>query len=173
MRKIELAEVQRLEADAKRRALEKERRVEQELSRAAERKLLEEKVAAQYFSQQYLGSLHSGVFDMLEDQGFFYDPLQKEIEEITMIELIGSLRARSDLYEAAQMIADELIAGARLKAKEFEERAIAFRTELAERKIREDVLASEKKAEELRLIAEQLAKEEAAGDDADNPDTDN
>ena len=172
VRKIELAEVQRLEADAKRRALEKERRVEQELSRAAERKLLEEKVAAQYFSQQYLGSLHSGVFDMLEDEGFFYDPLQKEIEEITITDLIASLRVRSDLYEAAQIIADELIAGAKLKAEEFEEKALLFRKEATERKVREDIAERERKEEELRVIAEQLAAAEAAGDE-DGQDAEN
>jgi hypothetical protein len=117
VRKIELAEVQRLEAEHRRKALEKERRVEQELVRAAEKKTLEEKIAAQYFAQQYLGTLHTGVFDMLEDQGFFYDPLQREIEDFTIVDLLASLRTRSDFYEAAQQIADELIAAARMKAK--------------------------------------------------------
>ena len=52
MRKVELAEVQRLEADARRKTQEKERRVEQEKDRAAARKTLEVKIAAQSFAHQ-------------------------------------------------------------------------------------------------------------------------
>ena len=133
VRKIELAEVQRLQAELKRRTSEKERRVEQEIKRIAERQILEEKIAAQYFAQQYLGSLHDGVFDVLEDQGFFYDPLRQEIEEITMVDLLESLMSRSKYYEASQEIVNELIAAARSKAKQCEDKAILFRIEEGKR----------------------------------------
>ena len=169
VRKIELAEVQRLEAEAKRKALEKERRVEQEQQRAADRRILEEKIAAQFFAQQYLGSLHNGVFDLLEDQGFFFDPLQREIEEITMVDLLAGLRARSGFYEAAQEICDELIAAARLKAKEYEDKAVALRIEAAKRKEREDAEAIIAKAEAARVAAEQAAAAEAAGEEGEAP----
>ena len=54
LRSIELAEVQRLEAEAKRKMKEKSRRIEQEHVRAEKIKAIEEKVAAQYFASQYL-----------------------------------------------------------------------------------------------------------------------
>ena len=65
---------------------------------------MEEKIAAKFFAQQYLGSLHTNVFDMLQDQGYFYDPLQKEIEDIVLVDLLAGLRIQSDGYEAAQVI---------------------------------------------------------------------
>lgn len=169
VRKIELAEVQRLEAEARRKALEKERRVEQELLHAAERQTLEEKIAAQYFAQQYLGSLHSGVFDTLEEQGFFFDPLQKEIEEITMVDLLASLRSRSDFYEAAQEIADELIAAARMKAKEYEDKAVKFRQIALQRRIEKEAAAVIEKALLEKILAEKLALVEDAGEEGENP----
>ena len=130
VRKIELAEVQRLEAELKRKTSEKERRLEQEVKRVADRQILEEKIAAQYFAQQYLGSLHDGIFDVLEDQGFFYDPLRKEIEEMTMVDILEGLIGRSDYYEASQEIVNELLEAARLKAKEYEKKADLFRIEM-------------------------------------------
>ena len=170
VRKIELSEVQRLEAEARRKAQEKERRIAQERKRVEEKRKLEEKIAAKYFAQQYLGSLHTNVFDMLQvmclfhpapkqdtfhpapkaarpltvlcdpsvpprrqDQGYFYDPLQKEIEEIVLVDLLAGLRVQSDGYEAAQEIADELIAAARAKAREYEEKARQMRVALEAR----------------------------------------
>ena len=40
---------------------------------------------------------------MLQDQGYFYDPLQKEIEDIVLVDLLAGLRIQSDGYEAAQV----------------------------------------------------------------------
>ena len=137
VRKIELAEVQRLEAEARRKAQEKERRIAQERKRVEEKRKLEEKIAAKFFAQQYLGSLHTNVFDMLQDQGYFYDPLQKEIEEIVLVDLLAGLRVQSDGYEAAQEIANELIAAARAKAREYEEKARQMRAALEARLLRE------------------------------------
>lgn len=71
IRNVELAEVQRLEAEAHRKTREKEKRIAQEVKRLTDRKQLEEKIAARAFSQQYLSSLHVGVFDTLTEQGFF------------------------------------------------------------------------------------------------------
>jgi radial spoke head protein 3 len=158
VRQIEFAEVQRLQAEAKRKALEKERRLEQELVRAADRQELEEKVAAQFFTQQYLGSLHSGVFDVLEGEGHFYDPLQKEIEEITMVDLLAGLQERSDLYEAAQEIANELILAATSKAKEYEEIFAILQNIANEKREKELIIEAAEKKEALRTASIRLAE---------------
>ena len=156
IRKIELAEVQRLEAAAKRKSQEKERRIEQEAIRAAQRKLLEEKVAAQFFAQQYLGSLHCGVFDMLENQGFFYDPLQKEIEDCTMVDLLAELKLKSNYYEIAQGMLDELIRGAGQKAAEYEKETAILRLKAAEKLQADADSALKEKEREAVIIKEDI-----------------
>jgi radial spoke head protein 3 len=169
VRQIEFAEVQRLQAEVKRKALEKERRLEQELVRAADRQMLEEKVAAQFFTQQYLGSLHSGVFDVLEGEGHFYDPLQKEIEEVTMIDLLAGLRGRSDLYEAADEIVKELISAATTKAGEYEEMfAILQKKKYNEKREKEAIIEAAEKKEAMRIASAHLAEAAAiAASEAD------
>ena len=164
VRQIELAEVQRLQAEAKRKAFEKERRLEQELVRAADRQLLEEKVAAQFFTQQYLGSLHSGVFDILEDQGHFYDPLQKEIEEVTMVDILAGLRGRSDLYDAAQELANELIMAATKKAREYEEMFAVLQSAATAQREQDAIIEALKEKEAARVAAVLLAQAEAEAD---------
>ena len=160
MRKVELAEVQRLEADARRKVQEKERRVEQEKDRAAARKNLEVKIAAQYFAHQYLGTIHTSVFDLLHEQGFFYDPLRKEIEDIAMKDLLFSLKKKSDYYESAQLIIDELIVAAKTKAKSYEGKALILRREAAEQHVIEIAIAARLKADTEMIAAKMKAAEE-------------
>jgi len=160
IRDVELAEVQRLESEAKRRAAEKERRLEQERKRAAEKRILQEKIAARSFSQQYLGSLHTNVFDTLEGEGFFYDPVRKEIEDIFLADVIKELRRQADAYVAAHQVAFELLENARIVSRSFGDEAIMLRQLLAERIAREAAQKAAyeaemaRQAEEARLAAE-------------------
>jgi hypothetical protein len=147
--------VQRLEAEIKRKATEKNRRIAQEKKRLEDRRRLEETVAARAFSNQFLGELHNSVFDMLEEQGHFYDPVQREVEELFMGELMQGVRAGAECYEAASIIAMEILEAARAKAKVFEAEAIRLRREM------EAQLAAEE-AERKRIEDEQLAAEAAA-----------
>lgn len=55
------------------------RRLEQQKERARQRKLLEEKVAAQSYARSYLSDLQDNIFTTLEREGAFYDPLKKEV----------------------------------------------------------------------------------------------
>lgn len=155
VRNIELAEVQRLEAEVRRKTQEKEKRISQELKRLADRKELEEKIAARAFSQQYLSSLHVGVFDTLTEQGFFYDPVKKEVEETFLPELLASIGNRADSYTSAQQIAEELIEGAKKYARAYEKVAIKSRAEARARAAEEE--------ERVRLIrqAEEAARKSA------------
>ncbi len=171
IRNIELAEVQRLEMEIKRKAQEKERRIAQERKRMEDRRRLEETIAARAFSNQFLGELHISVFDMLQEQGHFYDPVQREVEELFMGDLLGGLLKGAACFEAASQIAMELIEGARTKARAFEANAIKLREEAKAKLIREEE-ERRRKAEEERLAAEaairaaELAAEaaEAAGE---------
>jgi hypothetical protein len=168
VRNIELAEVQRLEMEIKRKAQEKERRIAQERQRLEDRRRLEETIAARAFSNQFLGELHLNVFDMLEEQGHFYDPVKREVEELFMGDLLNGLLRGAASYEAASQIAMELIEGARIKAKAFETQAVALREEKRARLAKEeaDRLA---KIEEERLAALEAARLlEAAGEEGES-----
>jgi hypothetical protein len=165
IRNVELAEVKRLEAEARRKAEERARRVEQEKKRVADRRILEEKIASRSFAQQYLGQLHEQVFDVLEEEGVFYDPVKKEVEEVFMKKLIGGLNQKTGGYDAAEAIAEELLMNALQKAKEFGKEGTRLR------KIREAELEEERrKEEEARAKAEAeaaaaRAAAEAAGEE--------
>lgn len=167
IRNIELAEVQRLEAEIKRKEAEKQRRVAQEKKRLDERRQLEETIAARAFTNQFLGELHINVFDMLQEQGHFYDPVQKEVEELFIGDLLAGVVANANCYEAASEIAFELLRNAQLKAKSFEKEAIRLREELKE-KVRQEELA---RLEEERIAREQ-AEAEAKAAEENNAETD-
>jgi radial spoke head protein 3 len=80
IRNAELAETQRLEEEERRRREERERRLAQE--KEMRRKELEtrDKIAARAFAVRYLETLVPSVLGTLEDAGFFFDPVEREIE---------------------------------------------------------------------------------------------
>lgn len=163
IRNVEMAEVQRLEAEIKRKQLEKERRVMQEKKRLEDRRRLEEIIAARQFTTQFLGELHTSVFDVLEEQGHFYDPVKREIEENFMGNLLLGVTRGADRYEAASVIMLEILEQARIKARAFEKECIRMRAEL---KVQKEQAERDRiqREEEARLAAEAAAKaaEEAA-----------
>jgi hypothetical protein len=154
IRNVELAEVQRLEGEIKRKAAEKDRRIAQEKKRLEDRRRLEETVAARAFSDQFLGELHVSVFDMLQEQGHFYDPVTREVEMLFMPQLIAGLTRGGGCYEAAAELAAELVEAARGKARAFEAEAVRLRQEM------QATIEAEKEAE--RLEEARVAEAEAA-----------
>jgi hypothetical protein len=167
IRNVELAEVQRLEAEAQRKLREKQKRMAQEAERLKARKALEEKIAARAFSHQYLSSLHLEVFDNLASEGFFYDPVRKEVEDIMLPGLFSTVSRRVDAYASAQRIAEELIEGARSFARKFEAAAQQAREEARARaaaaaEAERQRLLQEAEAEKARKAAEEAAAAAAA-----------
>ena len=118
VRNVELVEVQQLEAEERRKIQERVRRVDQEKKRIADKAIVENKIAARCFAQQYLSSLHDDVFETLESQGVFFDPVKKEIEEDFMNGLVAGVTVGADRYSAAKTIADELLAEAMKQSKQ-------------------------------------------------------
>ncbi|KAJ6654447.1 hypothetical protein lerEdw1_006868 [Lerista edwardsae] len=80
LRRAELAEVQRLEEQERRHREEKERRKRQQLQVLQKEKETSEKIAARAFAQRYLSDLIPSVFGSLRDSGYFYDPVERDIE---------------------------------------------------------------------------------------------
>lgn len=102
-RKCELVETQRLQEQERRRQQEKvcrrekyqcsyfssglfmfpqERRMKQQKDALVKEKETSEKVAARAFAQSYLSDLVPSVFSTLNQNGFFYDPVERGIHTI-------------------------------------------------------------------------------------------
>ena len=111
-RNAELAEVQRLEAEARRKFEEKQRRVTQESDRIVHEKDVEEKVAARAFAKEYLTDLHENVFGGLVDDGTFYDPLVKEVEDVFMPWVTDQVVDRLDRVALSRKLATMVLESA-------------------------------------------------------------
>jgi len=84
VRNSELVATQRMEAAEKRRVEEKLRRLQQERERAERERMVRAKVAASTFSRGYLSGIVASVFNQLQANGTFYDPILHEVEEVFM-----------------------------------------------------------------------------------------
>ncbi|XP_007943482.1 radial spoke head protein 3 homolog [Orycteropus afer afer] len=80
LRNVELAEVQRLEEQERRHREEKERRKQQQWEIVHKHNETAQKIAARAFAQRYLADLLPSVFGSLRDGGYFYDPIERDIE---------------------------------------------------------------------------------------------
>lgn len=116
-RNAELAEVQRLEAEAKRKFQEKQRRIKEEQVKKAARANLEDKVAARSFAKHYLSDLHSTVFSNLMQSGHFYDPLQKEVTDKFIPFVLNNACAQVEKIAIARSLSDALISNALAKTQ--------------------------------------------------------
>ncbi|NP_001121286.1 radial spoke head 3 L homeolog isoform X1 [Xenopus laevis] len=100
LRNAELAEAQRLEEQERRHREEKERRKKQHREILLKEKETAEKVAARAFAQQYLADLVPSVFSSLRDNGYFYDPVERDVETAFMpwlMEEVENIMKKNDL----------------------------------------------------------------------------
>ncbi|CAM9455603.1 unnamed protein product [Ectocarpus sp. 4 AP-2014] len=144
-RDAEMAEVQRMEAEAKRKSAEKMRRMKQQQEVKKAREALLEKVAARSFAKNYLSNLKTDVFDDLEDEGHFYDPLSKEVREVFLPWLMGDMVRKVDEAVESMAVVDGLLSGATAHASRIHREAVEA-----------------KEAERARIVAEALAEAEEA-----------
>ncbi|XP_017267352.1 radial spoke head protein 3 homolog [Kryptolebias marmoratus] len=121
LRNNELAEVQRLQEQERRRREEKERRIAQQKEVLKKERETAEKVAALVYTQQYLSSLLPAVFGSLRDHGYFYDPVEKDIETNFLPWLVAEAHANLEKRHASRELLDTLICEVTEKRlKEFE-----------------------------------------------------
>ena len=76
-RNAEVVETQRLEEQERRRREEKDRRMQQQREALLKEKETAERIAARAFAQSYLADLVPSVFSTLNQNGFFYDPVER------------------------------------------------------------------------------------------------
>ncbi|KAF0976789.1 hypothetical protein FDP41_004084 [Naegleria fowleri] len=108
-RNAELAETQRLEAAEKRRFEEKERRKEQERQRLQREQECRRKLASRQFANQYLENLDLNVFTTLQEEGFFYDIVHRQVEQEFMPFLIQLTNQELDKKRQARVEVDNII----------------------------------------------------------------
>lgn len=108
-RKEEVLESQRLEAAEKRKFEEKERRKQQEMARIQREKETREKLRARMFAKSFLMNLENRVFSRLEDEGWFHDAVQREVELEMMPWLLDQMEKELDKTRKARALVDELI----------------------------------------------------------------
>ncbi|ORZ38842.1 radial spoke 3 [Catenaria anguillulae PL171] len=106
-RAAELAEVQRLEQAEKRRTEEKERRKAEAARLLQEKHDAASKVAAASFASVYLSSLVPSAFGALQDEGFFYDAREREVQQMFLPWITGQVEARIQKLATARLLVDD------------------------------------------------------------------
>ncbi|XP_039425854.1 radial spoke head protein 3 homolog isoform X3 [Corvus cornix cornix] len=109
LRNAELAELQRLEEQDRRIREEKERRRLEHLEKLRKQKETAEKVAARAFAQRYLADLIPSVFNNLHASGFFYDPIERDIETDFLPWLMSEVEETLQRKVLGRMMLDSLI----------------------------------------------------------------
>lgn len=117
MRKEEEIERQRLEAAEQRREAEKNRRIQQEKERIQREKITKEKLASRMFAQQFLQNLEHRVFARLEDEGWFYDAVEREVETQFLPWLLDQADAELEAKRRLQQLARDILAAAQRKVQ--------------------------------------------------------
>eukprot|EP01007_Sphenomonas_quadrangularis_P003651 NODE_765_length_1194_cov_91.394760_g617_i0.p1 GENE.NODE_765_length_1194_cov_91.394760_g617_i0~~NODE_765_length_1194_cov_91.394760_g617_i0.p1 ORF type:complete len:329 (-),score=67.11 NODE_765_length_1194_cov_91.394760_g617_i0:117-1103(-) len=108
-RREELIETQRLEAAERRKFEEKEARKKQEHERLQRERVTREKLAARMFAKQFLGNLELRVFARLEDEGWFHDAVEREVETSFMPWLADTVSHTLDERRKARKLVDDLV----------------------------------------------------------------
>ncbi|ESO85775.1 hypothetical protein LOTGIDRAFT_130261 [Lottia gigantea] len=109
LRNAELVEQQRLEEQERRHREEKERRMKQQHEVLKKEKETAEKIAARAFAQSYLADLVPSVFGTLADNGYFYDPVERDVEQGFMPWLMEQVEIQLEKSELGRMVLDGII----------------------------------------------------------------
>ncbi|KAH7293868.1 hypothetical protein KP509_28G046000 [Ceratopteris richardii] len=82
IRAAELVATQRMEAAERRINEERTKRVEQEKKRLEEEEKTKQKTEVQMYVRGYLKNMTDSIFRTLQKLNYFYDPVEKEVEEL-------------------------------------------------------------------------------------------
>ena len=109
IRNAELVETQRLEEQERRHKEEKERRVKQAREVLKLERETAVKVAARAFAMNYLTDLIPTVFDTLRSYGYFFDPVEKDVEEGFIPELVNEVADSLERKILSRIVLDSLV----------------------------------------------------------------
>ncbi|KAK3734063.1 hypothetical protein QZH41_015839 [Actinostola sp. cb2023] len=109
LRNAELVETQRLEEQERRHREEKERRMRQQADVLRKEKETGEKIAARAFAQSYLADLVPSVFGSLNENGYFYNPVERDVETFFMPWLMDRVDENLNQSMTARHLLDAII----------------------------------------------------------------
>ncbi|XP_053150367.1 radial spoke head protein 3 homolog [Hemicordylus capensis] len=109
LRNAEIAEVQRLEEQERRHKEEKERRMAKQTEIQDKEREVSDKIAARAFSLQYLSNLIPSVFDNLQNNGFFYDTVERDVEKGFLPYLMNNVEQNMEKRLLGKTMVDCLI----------------------------------------------------------------
>ncbi|XP_049593557.1 radial spoke head protein 3 homolog [Syngnathus scovelli] len=119
LRNAELAEVQRLQEQERRRTEEKECRIAQQKAAVMKEKETAEMIAAQACAQQFLSKLFPAVFASLRRHGYFYDPVERDIEVNFFQWLTAEVNNTLEKRNSARLLLDAIIHDIALERRDF------------------------------------------------------
>jgi len=180
LRNAELVETQRLEEQERRHREDKERRMKQQREVLKKEKETSEKIAARAFAQSYLADLVPSVFGTLNDNGYFYDPVERDVELGFMPWLMDEVAKRIDESVLGRTVLDGIIQdvvkermAAHFKLEESAQTNIELIAEAAQQIIEEQMLGGTDQQEQAADETQQEAGEsrpETAPDQAADED---
>ncbi|CAF0883114.1 unnamed protein product [Rotaria sp. Silwood1] len=109
IRNAELIELQRLEEQERRLRAEKDRRMKQAQEAVRSEQDVAQKIAARAFAKAYLQDLVPSVFNNLRENGYFYDPVEHEIETSFMPWLMDRTMTQVNQLVLGRTILDSII----------------------------------------------------------------
>ncbi|KAL5009767.1 hypothetical protein ScPMuIL_012072 [Solemya velum] len=109
LRNSELVEQQRLEEQERRHKEEKERRMRQQRDIVRKERETADKIAARAFAQSYLADLVPTVFGTLSDNGYFYNPVERDIEQGFMPWLMDRVTEHLEKSQLGRLVLDGLL----------------------------------------------------------------
>ncbi|XP_070568469.1 radial spoke head protein 3 homolog isoform X2 [Ptychodera flava] len=109
LRNAELVETQRLEEQERRHREEKERRMKQQREVLKKERETAEKIAARAFAQAYLADLVPSVFGTLNDNGYFFDPVERDVEMGFMPWLMDEVEKKIGKSVLSRTVLDSII----------------------------------------------------------------
>lgn len=108
-RNAELAETQRLEATELRRHQEKEHAKQKERERLQKQQIAKQKLASRAFARQAFTNLEGRVLEKLEDQGYFYDQVHREVETEFIPWIKQQVSSHLDKRRKAKELVDQFV----------------------------------------------------------------
>lgn len=109
LRNAEKVEQQRLEEQERRLREEKHRRMKQAADVLRMEKETAEKLAAKAFAKSYLADLVPSVFNNLRENGYFYDPVQRDLETGFMSWIMDSTMEELNNVMVGRLLLDALL----------------------------------------------------------------
>ncbi|XP_056872428.1 radial spoke head protein 3 homolog [Takifugu flavidus] len=109
LRSYQLAEVQRLQEHERRRREEKEHRIAQQREVLKKERETVQKIAARAYAQQYLSGLLPSVLTSLRTNGYFHDPVERDIESSFLPWLMSEVDNCLEKRNAARQLLDSII----------------------------------------------------------------